>query len=175
MPLIENGQIIEDRFLRVADEDALPEGVPVLIGADRFLKEAAALKGRQAPVGIIWPNNRPIADIAPYLDQLSLIALNFPTFRDGRAYSQARLLRERLGWTGPLRAIGQVLRDQFLLMERSGFDQVDAVKPADADAFDEAVHRYTVFYQPATPDERPSLLRQRLGRTVSGVPAGVPK
>jgi len=168
MPLIENGHIIEDRFVRVSDEDALPEGVPVLVGVDRFLKEAEALKGRQAPVGVIWPNNRPIAGIAPYLGQLSLIALNFPSFRDGRAYSQARLLRERLGWTGSLRAIGNVLRDQFLLMQRSGFDQVEAVKEADAEAFDEAVHRYTVFYQPAT-DERPSLLRQRLGRTLPGV------
>lgn len=168
MPLIENGKLIEDRFIRVSDDEALPEGAAVLIGIDRFLKEAEALKGRQAPVGVIWPNSRPITEIAPYLDQLSLIALVFPIFRDGRAYSQARLLRERLGWHGPLRATGNVLRDQFLLMERSGFDQIDAVKEADAEAFDEAVHRYTVFYQPAT-DERPSLLRQRLGRTVSGV------
>jgi len=168
MPLIENGKPIEDKFVRVSDDEALPEGAAVLIGIDRFLKEAEALKGRQAPVGVIWPNNRPIAEIAPYLSQLSLIALVFPIFRDGRAYSQARLLRERLGWRGPLRATGNVLRDQFLLMERSGFDQIDAVKEADAEAFDEAVHRYTVFYQPAT-DERPSLLRQRLGRTVSGV------
>ncbi|MDF2620058.1 MAG: hypothetical protein K0S00_2717 [Xanthobacteraceae bacterium] len=168
MPLIENGKPIEDKFVRVSDDEALPEGAAVLIGIDRFLKEAEALKGRQAPVGVIWPNNRPIAEIAPYLGQLSLIALVFPIFRDGRAYSQARLLRERLGWRGPLRATGNVLRDQFLLMERSGFDQIDAVKEADAEAFDEAVHRYTVFYQPAT-DERPSLLRQRLGRTVSGV------
>lgn len=165
MPLIENGKLIEDRFVRVSDDEALPEGAAVLIGIDRFLKEAEALKGRQAPVGVIWPNNRPISEIAPYLGQLSLIALVFPIFRDGRAYSQARLLRERLGWRGPLRATGNVLRDQFLLMERSGFDQIDAVKEADAKAFDEAVHRYTVFYQPAT-DERPSLLRQRLGRTV---------
>ncbi len=168
MPLIENGKIIEDRFVRVGDDEALPEGAAVLIGVDRFLRDAETLKGRQAPVGVIWPNDRPIAEIAPYLDRLSLIALVFPIFRDGRAYSQARLLRERLGWRGPLRATGNVLRDQFLLMERSGFDQIEAVKAADADAFDEAVHRYTVFYQPAT-DERPSLLRQRLGRTVRGV------
>ncbi|WP_428031734.1 DUF934 domain-containing protein [Ancylobacter sp.] len=168
MPLIEKGQIVEDVFVRVADDGPLPDGVPVLLGIDRFLKEAAALKGRQAPVGIIWPNNRPIAEIEPYLGQIALIALNFPSFRDGRAYSQARLLRERLGWHGPLRAIGNALRDQFLLMERSGFDQIEAVKAADAEAFDEATHRYTVFYQPAT-DARPSLLRQRLGRAIPGV------
>ncbi|QIB34890.1 DUF934 domain-containing protein [Ancylobacter pratisalsi] len=164
MPLIEKGRITEDRFHRVSDDDALPEGAPVLVGVDRFLKEAEALKSRQAPVGVIWPNDRPIAEIEPYLGQLSLIALVFPSFRDGRAYSQARLLRERLGWSGPLRAVGNVLRDQFLLMQRSGFDQIEAIKEDDAKAFDEAVHRYSTFYQPAT-DERPSLLRQRLGRT----------
>lgn len=168
MPLIEKGEIVEDSFVRVHDDEALPEGAPVLLGLDRFLKEAEALQGRQAPIGLIWPNNRPIAEIAPYLDRIALIALNFPSFRDGRAYSQARLLRERLGWTGALRAIGNVLRDQFLLMERSGFDQIEAVKTADAEAFDEAVQAYTVFYQPAT-DARPSLLRQRLGRTLPGV------
>jgi uncharacterized protein (DUF934 family) len=163
MPLIENGVAIKDRFVRVADDEALPEGVAVLIGVDRFLSEAAALKDRKAPVGVIWPNNRPIIEIEPYLGQLALIALNFPSFRDGRAYSQARLLRERLGWRGPLRAIGNVLRDQFLLMNRSGFDQIEPTKAADAEAFDEAMDTYTVFYQP-TADGRPSLLRQRLGR-----------
>ncbi|MCS0496726.1 DUF934 domain-containing protein [Ancylobacter sp. MQZ15Z-1] len=164
MPLIEKGRVVEDRFHRIGDDEALPEGAPVLIGIDRFLREAEALKGRQAPVGVIWPNDRPIGEIEPYLGQLSLIALGFPIFRDGRAYSQARLLRERLGWTGPLRAVGNVLQDQFLLMQRSGFDQIEAVKQADAAAFEEVVHRYSAFYQPAT-DERPSLLRQRLGRT----------
>ncbi|MBB3771070.1 uncharacterized protein (DUF934 family) [Angulomicrobium tetraedrale] len=168
MRLIENGKLVEDRFARVPDDEALPEGAPVLIGIERFLRDAEALKDWPAPVGVIWPNNRPIAEIAPYLPQIALIALNFPSFRDGRAYSQARLLRERLGWAGPLRAVGNVLQDQFLLMQRSGFDQIQPVKAADADAFDEAVHRYTVFYQPAT-DRRPSLLRQRLGRSVSGV------
>lgn len=166
MQLIENGHPIEDRFTRVADDEALPEGVPVLIGVDRFLNEAEALKARQAPVGVIWPNNRPVGELEPYLGQLSLVALVFPTFRDGRAYSQARLLRERLGWTGPVRAIGNVLRDQFLLMARSGFDQIEPTKEADAAHVDEAMDAYTVFYQP-TADGRPSLLRQRLGRVAS--------
>lgn len=166
MQLIENGHPIEDRFTRVPDDEALPEGVPVLIGVDRFLKEAEALKARQAPVGVIWPNNRPVGELEPYLGQLSLVALVFPTFRDGRAYSQARLLRERLGWTGPVRAIGNVLRDQFLLMARSGFDQIEPAKEADAAHVDEAMDAYTVFYQP-TADGRPSLLRQRLGRVAS--------
>ena len=71
---------------------------------------------------MIWPNNRDVDDLVPYLDRLAAVALVFPTFRDGRAYSQARLLRERHGYDGELRATGQVLRDQFVFMLRAGFD-----------------------------------------------------
>lgn len=171
MPLIDysrprgedHGAPVEDRFIRVADDDALPDSAPVLLTLERFLKEEEALKGRNGEIGLIWPHNKPIDEIAPYLPRLALIALVFPSFRDGRAYSQARILRERLGWTGRLRATGGVLRDQFLLMARSGFDEFEPVKAADAAAFDEALSSYSVFYQP-TGDGRKSLLRARLGR-----------
>lgn len=166
MPLIENGELVADRFTRVADEDALPVGRPVLLTLERFLKEDEALAASGAEIGLIWPNNKPIDEIVAYLPRLSLIALNFPTFRDGRAYSQARILRERLGWKRPLRAVGNVLRDQFLIMNRSGFSQIEPAKAADAQAYDEALHSYTVFYQP-TGDGRKSLLRARLGRVAT--------
>ena len=97
------------------------------------------------------------------LGRLALIALNFPKFRDGRAYSQARLLRERYGYRGELRATGQVLRDQFSFFIRAGFDALDVAKPSDADAFAAALARYSVFYQvPA--EGRASVMRQRLAR-----------
>ncbi|MFK8252671.1 DUF934 domain-containing protein [Ancylobacter terrae] len=163
MPLIENGRRIEDRFVRVADDEALPEGVAVLVSADRLVTEGEALFTRGTPIGVVWPNNRRIEEIAPWLDRLALVALVFPIFRDGRAYSQARLLRERFGWRGPLRATGNVLRDQFLFLVRAGFDQFAVTKEADVEAFNPEVHSHTVFYQP-TGDGRPSLLRSRLGR-----------
>src|SRR5262249_33491245 len=72
-----------------------------------------------------------------------------PTFRDGRAYSQARLLRERYRYRGELRAAGQVLRDQFLFLHRAGFDAFEVSKQKDALAFADAVERYSVFYQPS--------------------------
>jgi uncharacterized protein (DUF934 family) len=83
-----------------------------------------------------------------------LVALVFPKFKDGRAYSQARLLRERYGYRGELRATGEVLRDQFIFMLRSGFDSFDVRKASDAEAFGAVVKRYSVFYQP-TGDGRP--------------------
>ena len=84
---------------------------------------------------MIWPNNRDVDDLVPYLDRLAVVALVFPTFRDGRAYSQARLLRERYGYRGELRATGQVLRDQFVFMLRAGFDAFEVKKESDAEAF----------------------------------------
>jgi uncharacterized protein (DUF934 family) len=161
MPLVKAGRIIEDRFVRVLDDAPLPDGAPVLLPAARFLADARELVLRGAPTGVIWPNDRKVAELAPYLDWLALVALVFPNFRDGRAYSQARLLRERHGFRGELRATGQVLRDQFLFMLRAGFDAFEVTKDADAAVFAEALQRYSVFYQPAA-DDRLIARRARL-------------
>ncbi|MFX8079126.1 DUF934 domain-containing protein, partial [Acinetobacter baumannii] len=83
---------------------------------ERFQKDREAVLSRKGKLGVIWPNNRDIDDLLPYLDRLAAVALVFPVFRDGRAYTQARLLRERYKFRGELRATGQVLRDQFVFM-----------------------------------------------------------
>jgi uncharacterized protein (DUF934 family) len=170
MPLIKNGRVADDRYVRILDDEPLPDG-PVIVPAARFVADAADLARRAEPVGVAWPNNRSIAELAPHLDHVALVALHFPTFKDGRAYSQARLLREQYGFGGELRATGQVLRDQFLLMLRAGFDSFEVTKEADVAAFADAVRRYSVFYQP-TGDGRVTAMRARLsGR--SGVNAGM--
>jgi len=160
MPLVKNGHIVDDLFFHVADGAELPGDGPVLVSAARFLENPEALLRRSAKVGVIWPNSRDLDDLVPYLDRLALVALTFPSFRDGRAYTQARLLRERHGFEGELRATGQVLRDQFVFMLRAGFDAFDVRKQADAEAFGEAARRYSVFYQP-TGDGRLSALHRR--------------
>ncbi len=162
MPLVRGGRIIDDRYLRVLDEAPIPDGVPVIIPAPRFLADAADIAGREAATGVLWPNNRKVAELAPHLDRLALVALVFPSFRDGRAYSQARLLREQHGFRGELRATGEVLRDQFLFLIRAGFDAFEVKKDADATAFAAALARYSVFYQP-TGDGRTAARRARLG------------
>ncbi len=162
MPLIKHGAVVADDFIRVADDADIPAQGAVLIPAERFLKDADRLVAR-GNIGVIWPNNRDIEELAPYLGKLSLLALVFPAFKDGRAYSQARILRERLKYRGELRATGQVLRDQFLFMQRAGFDSFEVKKEADATAFAETLKRYSVFYQP-TGDGRITVFRQRLAR-----------
>jgi len=161
MPLVKNAAITEDRFQYLADDAELPADGAVLVSAARFLANAETLTGRNSPVGVVWPNNRNVEDLVPYLDRLDAIALVFPTFRDGRAHSQARLLRERHGYRGELRATGQVLRDQFVFLLRNGFDSFEVNKPGDAEAFAATAERYSAFYQPTGDSHRPGALQRR--------------
>jgi len=161
MPLVKGGKISTDAFVQVADDAPLPADGAVLISAVRFLGDPESVLQRSGKTGVIWPNNRDLDDLVPYLDRLAVVALVFPNFRDGRAYSQARLLRERYRYRGELRATGQVLRDQFVFMLRAGFDAFDVKKQSDAEAFAQTVQRYSVFYQP-TGDGRITALHRRM-------------
>jgi uncharacterized protein (DUF934 family) len=160
MPLVENGQIVQDRYHYVGDEEPIPGRVPVIVPAQRFLANTDALIRRDGSLGVLWPNDRRIGELAPWLGHLALVALQFPKFRDGRAYSQARLLRETYGFRGTLRATGDVLRDQFHFLIRAGFDSFEVKKPADASAFAQAASRYSVVYQPSADGRVPALRRR---------------
>jgi uncharacterized protein (DUF934 family) len=164
MPLVKSGRIVADDFVRLGADSSLPPDGPALLPHARLLAEPDLLR-RSPPTGVIWPNDRKVAELAPHLDRLALIALIFPTFKDGRAYSQARILREQYGFGGEVRATGQVLRDQFVFMLRAGFDAFEVTKEADAAAFAETIRRYSVFYQP-TGDGRPTVRDARRGRAM---------
>ncbi|MFM5918296.1 MAG: DUF934 domain-containing protein [Novosphingobium sp.] len=93
-------------------------------------------------------------DLIPHLDRLRLVEINFPSFGDGRGYTAARVLREA-GYTGELRAVGDVLVDQIAFMRRCGFDAFAPdvpLDPADAEA---AFARYADVYQPTTDGRAP--------------------
>jgi uncharacterized protein (DUF934 family) len=108
-------------------------------------------------------NTDPVETLAPDVGSLKLIVLNFPKFTDGRAYSQARLLRERLGYRGELRATGAVLRDQLPFLLRCGFDSFESDQPGFAEALAEARTLFSVVYQP-TMDGRATASQLRLNR-----------
>lgn len=162
MPLVRNGAVVPDTYVSVEAEGPLPEG-PVIVPLARLLAEGAALAGRNSPLGVHVPNAADVSVLGPHLPHLSLIALDFPKFRDGRAYSQARVLRERLGFAGELRATGNVLKDQVLFMVRCGFDAFEIEKEADIPAFSEALATYSLFYQP-TGDGRATVADLRARR-----------
>jgi len=166
MRLVKAGSIVEDRFVRWADDTPVPDDAAVLVSRARLAADPGLLD-RSGPTGVIWPNDRKVAELAPVLDRLAVVALVFPVFKDGRAYSQARILREQYGFAGELRATGNVLRDQFVFMLRAGFDTFEVTKDLDAAAFLETVRRYSVFYQP-TGDGRGTALGARRQRADAG-------
>lgn len=168
MPLVKGNTVVADDYVHLADDAELPADGAVLITAERFLADPEAALSRKDKTGVIWPNNRDVDDLLPHLDRLAAVALVFPVFRDGRAYTQARLLRERFKFRGELRATGQVLRDQFVFMLRAGFDAFEVKKQSDADAFANVAKRYSVFYQP-TGDGRVTAFHRRLMHLPEGV------
>ena len=106
------------------DAGAIPAGAKVLLPLTEFREFSGTWQkhvGDKGALGVrLTPSDDP-ALIANDLDKLTLIAVEFPAFTDGRGYSTATLLRERYGYKGELRAVGDVLRDQIFLMSRSGF------------------------------------------------------
>jgi uncharacterized protein (DUF934 family) len=149
MPLISNGRLADDSWAAVADDEALPATGPVIVSLDRWQADRDALLARGGLLGVRLASHQLAAEIAADLAHFDLVALEFPTFRDGRAYSTARLLRERYGFAGELRAVGNVLCDQFMFMHRCGFDAFEVADDRQAEAWHKAMNEISVWYQPA--------------------------
>ncbi len=157
MPLIKDGGLADDPWVTLADDAESPPEGPVIVTLARWRADRDRLAGRNQPLGVRLKSDQSPASIADDLDRFAVIALEFPKFTDGRAYSYARLLRERYGYEGEVRAVGNVLRDQFLFMHRCGFDAFEVADDKMADAWLEAISEFDVFYQPAADDRTPVL------------------
>lgn len=162
MLLDRSGALRADTWRHLTDDEPATAGEAVTISFKRWQAERDRWLDRSVPLGLRLPNDVAPATIADALDRFALIVLNFPRFIDGRAYTQARLLRGRFGFPGELRAGGNVLRDQLLFMARCGFDsfEVDADR-ARAEDWPKAFREFDLFYQPAN-DSREPILWQRL-------------
>ena len=125
-----------------------------------FLSEHEQLLARNHQIGVQLANSDDPALLKPCLDRIGLIELQFPKYMDGRALSQAQLLRRRYGYTNEIRATGQVLRDQLRLMIRSGFDAI-VIDQADAEAvYAFSSHEFSEFYQAAA-DQSATIFEKR--------------
>ncbi len=162
MPLLRNGRVERDEWIAVTDGEPIPDDGPVIVPLPRWLDERDRLIHRGAPLGVRLRSDQPPTLIGDDIGSFSLIALEFPTFTDGRSYSYARLLRERLGYRGELRAVGNVLRDQLMFMARCGFDAFETDLRGGAEAWEAAIDEIDVWYQP-TGDGRLSAFNLRHG------------
>lgn len=145
-----DGVRIDNDWVVLAEEDLAPAGTHVVLSFERALSAPGTLAGNAVR---ILPGDD-VRRLVPYLDQIALIEISFPAFRDGRGYSSARILREE-GYTGPLRAVGDVLRDQLLHMLRCGIDQFLIKDKTPEAALAEARQRFEFVYQSAADTRRP--------------------
>jgi uncharacterized protein (DUF934 family) len=162
MLLAEDGTLGVDDWHHLADDEPIPASGAITLSFARWQTDEAALHARADKLGLRLPNTIAPQEIAGDVSRFALIILSFPKFTDGRAYSQARLLRTRFGYTGELRAEGDVLRDQLMFMKRVGFNSFVVGERAIKENWAKAFSEFDVFYQQA-PDGRPWVMRQRLG------------
>jgi len=161
MSLIKAGRLVADSFVDASNAEVIPAAGAVIVSLAQWQAQREALLARGTPLGIRLHSDQSPEAIAADVQRFALIALEFPKFRDGRAYSYARLLRERYGFKGELRAVGDVLMEQLFFMVRTGFDAFDLQQSPDpVAAFQTALKDFTVWYQP-TGDGRPTAMQLR--------------
>jgi len=155
MPLLKDGQITEDTWQSLAEDvQTTPEG-DLIVSLEQWQVEGDELRARNGRLGLRLKSDQSPAQFGDDIEGFDLIALEFPRFGDGRAYSYARLLRERYGFTGELRAVGNVLRDQLFFMLRCGFDSFEIAKETAPSDWQAAISEFSVWYQPATDRRKP--------------------
>jgi uncharacterized protein (DUF934 family) len=170
MPLLECGRIVSDPWQQLADDAALPS-TPCILSLSRLQQDLSVRTAPHLLIGVALPVDQPAEVLAPYLDRLSLVAVNFPTFRDGRGFTQARSLCERLAFRHEIRATGNILPDQYAFLLRCGITTVETRNGADLAAWQNAADRFSFAYQPSVLKEPVvSGLRRTIRLACRGIP-----
>jgi uncharacterized protein (DUF934 family) len=159
MQIIRNRAITDDDFVHVPDGAELPDGGKPIVTLARYAASRDALLGRYPSLGVRVASDKLPKDI-PEPSRLALIAIEFPRFTDGRGYSVARQLRDRHGFTGELRAVGWVLRDQLYYLERCGFNAFELQPGKPLESALAAFGEFSATYQAAVDDARPIYRRR---------------
>jgi uncharacterized protein (DUF934 family) len=161
--IIKNGQLIDESW-HLLPKDATLDGIPncddLIVPLGLWVEHSTALKARDGGLGVWLDAGEEIEEIADQLDHFQVIALNFPAFTDGRHTSTAYLLRNRYGYKGEVRAIGDVLRDQLFSYLRVGFDAFALREDKDPLDALKAFEEFSEVYQASTDQPLP-LFRRR--------------
>jgi len=163
MPLLKAGKLATDTWTRVEDDQELAEAGAVIVSLERWLNESVELRKRNEPIGVSLRNDQSPSQIIDDLEAISLVQLDFPAYTDGRAYSAARLLRQRYGFKGEIRAAGNVLRDQYPLMLRCGFDTFAVSEGIDVAGWQASTEAIDTPYQTAADNDTRPVWAKRHG------------
>jgi len=164
MALIKNGELVDDIWVTIASASGLAEASRPIVSLELWRAERGRLRNTNALLGIRLASDQSPALIANDLDRFEVVALEFPKFTDGRAYSHARQLRERHGFRGEIRAVGNVLRDQLPFMARCGFDAFEIAGERPLEAWRDALGEIGVWYQPGSDGQTPAMVSRRTAR-----------
>lgn len=151
MPLIRDGEYVEDAWLRIGGEAPMPFDGDIIIDFDRLKEEGTgkSLPKRRGQMGVAVSNTADVRELTPWLDHLTLIALEFPSFNDGRAFSQARSLRHVMGYRGEIRATGKPMADQAGFLIQCGFTSFESSGRQPLDVWRRAAGAMSRVYQSA--------------------------
>ena len=164
MALVKANAVVADPYVDAIGQERIPTRGAVLVDLQQWRSNRNQLRERADPVGVLLKSDQPPASIADDLGSIAMVALEFPAFRDGRAYSYARLLRDRYTFAGEIRAVGDVLLEQLHFMERTGFDAFELHSDDPLRDLQIAAGDFDVWYQPAADGRKTALqLRHRAG------------
>lgn len=165
MPLYKDNAFIADAWVSLGPETALPPAGDVIVPLSRWRKERAMLAAHAGKVGVSIAPGESWDDLVPVLADVPLIALVFPKYTDGRAFSTSQQLRVRHDYKGEIRAIGDVLLDEIALMVRCGFNSFEVTDARAIVGLERGyVPQVSLFYQPALGVEVPAGTRPWLRR-----------
>ncbi|MGH7690736.1 MAG: DUF934 domain-containing protein [Gemmatimonadaceae bacterium] len=161
--ILRGGELVSDDWTVIEDgrTEIESHGGKVIVTLARWRAQRGTLLAQRAAVGVLVPNTADIEAVYPEVADRPVLALQFPAFADGRALSQAVVLRKRLGFRGELRAVGDVIRDLVFWLGRCGFDSIVPRKDQNLEACREALHEIEVAYQAAADAHTPVWVRRR--------------
>jgi len=151
--LVKDKAVVDNDWVRVAAGEEIPASGNVLVNVADWADNAEALAARGA--GLWLDSDQAPALIEVDVNSLPVIAINFPAFADGRGYSYAYILRNEKGFTGELRAVGDVLRDQMFYMQRVGFNAFEVREDRDSVTAVDSLSDFDTTYQASTDDSKP--------------------
>ena len=157
MRVIKDKQVIEDnwQWLQEPDEASLSSAEDIIVPFKYWQANRDTLQQHRGKLALCLDGDDPVEDLADFLEQFELIAFQFPVFGDGRGYSLARVLRQRYGFGGDVRALGDVLRDQLFYMQRCGINSFQLREDRDMEDALKGLSDFTNVYQGAADEANP--------------------
>ena len=159
MPVLDTTGLIDDPWQTLADDAPIPTDTSVLLSWERVIADGGAALDGHAPRGVIVSSDVDAAKLLPFLSRLGLIAVRPANFKDGRAFSVGRLLRQRYGFNGDLRVLGDFIPDQIPFYVRCGFTSFDVTPAFDVDAALRLLSVFPFNYQTGVADRNITALR----------------